>query len=68
MIRLADFLEEDGHEVSVLVPIFLTENIKSKKVEVITFDVRFAYFCHRSISFASLLFISCTHFSKKFVE
>ena len=46
MIRLADFLEEDGHEVSVLVPLFLTEKITSKKVEVITFDVRFTYFCH----------------------
>ena len=41
MLRLAEYLVEDGHEVSVLVPKFLEEHIKVESVEVITFQVHF---------------------------
>ena len=39
MLRLADFLVEDGHDVSILIPTFLRDFVKAEFLEVITFDV-----------------------------
>ena len=39
MLRLADFLVEDGHDVSILIPPFLKGFVKAESHEVITFDV-----------------------------
>ena len=39
MLRLADFLVEDGHDVSILIPTFLKDFVKAEFLEVITIDV-----------------------------
>ena len=37
--KLGDFLADNGHDVSIIVPSFLQEHVSSSKMEVIAFEV-----------------------------
>ncbi len=39
MLKLAEFLIEDGHQVSVLTPAEFNNKVKSPKIEIINFQV-----------------------------
>ena len=45
MIRIAEILVEDGHEVFFIVPKYLQDKIESKSLGVITFKVSVQWHC-----------------------